>query len=119
MNVPSQVLEEDDTNKDGFLSYSEFVAGRRRALGDIIDSELWTMAEWRNEDWTLAQNTKDYEYFLFLAVTLHFFAQNCLECVQCVCGSLLCPLAKVCNFVQGVPKKSLINVFWHKMTKVQ
>ena len=27
-----QVLEEDDLNKDGFLSYSEFVAGRRRSL---------------------------------------------------------------------------------------
>ena len=25
-----QVLEKDDVNKDGFLSYSEFVAGRRR-----------------------------------------------------------------------------------------
>lgn len=29
-----QVLEEDDADKDGFLSYSEFVAGRRRALRD-------------------------------------------------------------------------------------
>merc|ERR1712170_91938 len=31
-----KVLEEDDTNKDGFLSYSEFVAGRRRVMGDVI-----------------------------------------------------------------------------------
>ena len=34
-----KVLEEDDTNKDGFLSYSEFVAGRRRAMIET-DSEL-------------------------------------------------------------------------------
>ena len=35
-----KVLEEDDTNKDGFLSYSEFAAGRRRAMTER-DSELW------------------------------------------------------------------------------
>ena len=35
-----KVLEEDDTNKDGFLSYSEFAAGRRRAMTET-DSELW------------------------------------------------------------------------------
>ena len=29
-----QVLEQDDANKDGFLSYSEFVAGRRRAFAE-------------------------------------------------------------------------------------
>lgn len=34
-----KVLEEDDTNKDGFLSYSEFAAGRRRAMTET-DSEL-------------------------------------------------------------------------------
>ena len=28
-----QVLELDDTDKDGLLSYSEFVAGRRRGEG--------------------------------------------------------------------------------------
>merc|ERR1711862_694799 len=32
VEVIDQVLEEDDLNKDGFLSYSEFVAGRRRSL---------------------------------------------------------------------------------------
>merc|ERR1711874_378375 len=29
-----KVLERDDANKDGFLSYSEFVAGRRREESD-------------------------------------------------------------------------------------
>jgi len=29
-----KVLEQDDANKDGFLSYSEFVAGRRRAFAE-------------------------------------------------------------------------------------
>ena len=32
-----QVLEKDDVNKDGFLSYSEFVAGRRREEKDLND----------------------------------------------------------------------------------
>lgn len=34
-----KVLEQDDTDKDGRLSYSEFMAGRRRgeALGDLSD----------------------------------------------------------------------------------
>ena len=31
-----KVLEQDDTDKDGRLSYSEFMAGRRRFLDDII-----------------------------------------------------------------------------------
>ena len=31
-----RVLEEDDTNKDGFLSYSEFAAGRRRASAESV-----------------------------------------------------------------------------------
>merc|ERR1712029_524971 len=29
-----KVLEQDDANKDGFLSYSEFAAGRRRAFAE-------------------------------------------------------------------------------------
>merc|ERR1712227_662593 len=36
-----KVLEEDDTNKDGFLSYSEFAAGRRRASAESVrEAEL-------------------------------------------------------------------------------
>ena len=35
-----KVLEEDDTNKDGFLSYSEFVAGRRKATAAMSEQEL-------------------------------------------------------------------------------
>ena len=34
MKSAFQVLEQDDANKDGFLSYSEFAAGRRRAFAE-------------------------------------------------------------------------------------
>jgi len=42
VDMIDKVLEQDDTDKDGRLSYSEFMAGRRRgeALGDLADPRL-------------------------------------------------------------------------------